>query len=246
MRRASLLSLAVLLLACDKSGDTKTADAKADTKSEAQADAKPKADAKPEAKPETKAEAKPAAKAPIAADAKATVGSPAPDFTLTDLDGTEHTLSKYAGKTVVLEWFNPKCPFVNHAHKEGSLVTMAKDETAKDIVWLAINSGAPGKQGHGPDANAEGVKTFGLTHPVLIDETGAVGRAYAAEKTPHMFLIDAKGRLVYRGAIDNAPFGEVDGGGDKINHLAVALAEVAEGKPVSNAETPAYGCTVKY
>lgn len=229
MRRATLLSLAVLLLACDKSGETPPADTKTP---------------QPTAEPKAKADAK--AEPPIAADARAEVGEPAPDFTLSDTDGKTHTLSALRGKTVVLEWFNPQCPFVNHAHTEGSLVSMAKDETEKGVVWLAINSGAPGKQGHGLEANTEGKTKFGLEHPILLDETGAVGHAYGAEKTPHVFLIDGAGTLLYRGAIDNAPFGEVDGEGETINYLGRALEALRGGQAVGTPETPAYGCTVKY
>ena len=238
MRRTTLLSLAVLLLACDKSGDAPASDTKA-PQAKAEPNAEQDAKAEPDAKPE------PAAP-PIAADAHAEVGKPAPEFTLTDVDGKAHTLSSYRGKTVVLEWFNPQCPFVNHAHTEGSLVSMAKDETAKGVVWLAINSGAPGKQGHGPEANIEGKTKFGLEHPILLDETGAVGHAYGAEKTPHVFLIDPSGTLLYRGAIDNAPFGEVDGEGETINYLGEALQALRAGQAVGTPETPAYGCTVKY
>lgn len=205
----------------------------------------PQADGKTEAAAAPKADP-PAVAPPIAADAQAAVGSAAPDFTLTDVAGKTHTLAEYRGKTVVLEWFNPHCPFVNHAHTEGSLVSMAKEQTGKGIVWLAINSGAPGKQGHGVQANEEGAAKYKLDHPILLDETGAVGHAYGAQKTPHVYLIDAEGTLVYRGAIDNAPFGEVNGEGAKINYLASALAQIAEGNAVATAQTPPYGCTVKY
>lgn len=238
MRRASILSLAVLLLACDKSGDAPAADTKAPEQT---------ADAKPESKEATKDA--PDSKLPATAPAvtgQAEVGKPAPDFTLPNLAGEETTLSSFRGKTVVLEWFNPNCPFVNNAHAEGSLKTMAKDETAQGVVWLAVNSGGPGKQGHGVEANAVGVKTFGLDHAVLLDESGVVGRAYGAEKTPHVYLIDDTGTLVYRGAIDNAPFGEVDGGGALVNYLAKALAELRGSKPITTPETAPYGCTVKY
>ncbi|MGH1347359.1 MAG: thioredoxin family protein [Nannocystales bacterium] len=236
MRRASLLSLAVLLLACDKSGDTPAADPKAPDEAKAEETAA----AVPARKTATPPPVTPANAPP------AEVGKPAPDFTLPGLDGVEVKLSSFRGKTVVLEWFNPNCPFVNNAHAEGSLKTMAKDEVAKGVVWLAVNSGAPGKQGHGVEANTVGVKTFGLEHPVLLDESGAVGRAYGAEKTPHVFLIDGDGTLVYRGAIDNAPFGEVDGGGDVINYLANALTELSADKPITTPQTAPYGCTVKY
>jgi cytochrome oxidase Cu insertion factor (SCO1/SenC/PrrC family) len=184
---------------------------------------------------------------PVAADAHAKVGEPAPDFTLTDADGKSFKLSEHAGKLVVLEWFNPGCPFVKYAHGEGPLKDMAANETKPgDLVWVAINSGAAGKQGAGADASREGAKAFGMTHPILIDESGAVGHAYGAEKTPHVFLVDAKGVLVYAGALDNAPIGEVDGGGAFTNYLANAIAEVRGGKAVATAETKSYGCSVKY
>jgi hypothetical protein len=175
----------------------------------------------------------------------AAIGKPAPDFTLSDLDGKSHTLSQYKGKTVVLEWFNPQCPFVVHAHGEGPLVDMAAKEMAQGVVWLSINSGAPGKQGAGVEATREGVTTFGMTNPVLLDEDGTVGHTYGAEKTPHMFVVNAEGTLVYRGGLDNAPMGEPNEG-DLIPYVTNALAEVRAGKPVAVAETAAYGCTVKY
>ncbi|MEZ4448336.1 MAG: redoxin domain-containing protein [Nannocystaceae bacterium] len=208
--------------------------------------------AAPETKPaETKpAETKPAETKPEAAEpagSSAALGQPAPDFSLADLDGKTHTLAEYRGKTVVLEWFNPECPFVNYAHGDGELKSMAAKVVPEGIVWLAINSGAPGKQGHGLDANKAGVAKFGMTHPVLLDESGAVGHLYGAEKTPHMFVIDGAGALVYRGAIDNAPMGEVrESGAPKKNHVADALADLAAGRPVATPETAAYGCTVKY
>lgn len=234
MRRVSLLPLAVLLLACDKAQDVPAAEPETPP---------PSADAKPDAKPAPEPSAPAEAAAP---QDQAQLGQPAPDFTLPGLDGSDVTLSSFRGKTVVLEWFNPQCPFVNNAHAEGSLKTMAKDETAQGVVWLAINSGAPGKQGHGVEANTMGAKSFALEHPILLDESGTVGRAYGAQKTPHVYLIDGAGTLVYRGAIDNAPFGEVDGGGDRVNYLANALAELRGSKPITTPETPPYGCTVKY
>jgi hypothetical protein len=216
---------ASLALACDKAPD------------------KPAATASEKAPGGDKADAAP----PVAADAHAKVGEAAPDFTLTDADGKTFKLSDNKGKLVVLEWFNPGCPFVKYAHGEGPLKDMAANETKPgDLVWVAINSGAAGKQGAGADASREGAKEFGMTHPILIDESGAVGHAYGAEKTPHVYLIDGKGVLVYAGALDNAPIGEVDGGGAFTNHLAAAIADVRAGKAVANPETKSYGCTVKY
>lgn len=176
----------------------------------------------------------------------AAIGQPAPAFDLVDTEGQHHSLADGKGKLVVLEWWNPGCPFVKYAHGEGPLRDMAEQETKAGVVWLAINSGAPGKQGAGADNSREGARGFGMAHPVLLDEDGAVGHAYGATKTPHVFLIDGEGKLRYRGAIDNAPIGEVDGGGAYRNHLAQALAEVRAGKPVSVPETPSYGCSVKY
>jgi len=148
----------------------------------------------------------------------------------------------------VLEWFNPGCPFVKASHTKGSLVDTAAKHTKAGVVWLAINSGAPGKQGHGVEANREGKATFKLEHPVLLDESGRVGRAYAAKHTPHMYVIDKQGVLVYRGAIDNSPDGEGESptGGKLVNYVSAALADIEAGKPVATAETEAYGCSVKY
>jgi peroxiredoxin len=183
----------------------------------------------------------------LAAD-PAKVGAPAPDFALPDLDGKTVKLSEYKGKTVVLEWFNPECPFVRASHTKGSLVGEAKKHTGKGIVWLAINSGAPGKQGAGAEKSRTGLKTYGLEHPVLLDESGAVGRQYGATNTPHMFVIDKTGKLVYRGAIDNSPDGEGESpqGGKLVNYVDAALDDLAAGRAVQTAETKAYGCGVKY
>lgn len=143
--------------------------------------------------------------------AAATLGEPAPTFSLPDVEGNTINLADYAGKTVVLEWFNPDCPFVKYAHDQaGPLRTMAKDR-GDAIVWLAINSGAPGKQGAGAERNREAKTEYAIEHPILLDEAGTVGRAYGATNTPHMFVIDPSGKLVYAGALDNAPMGKVKG-----------------------------------
>ncbi|MEL6339366.1 MAG: redoxin family protein [Myxococcota bacterium] len=177
----------------------------------------------------------------------ATVGAEAPDFTLQGLGGQSVTLSEFKGKTVVLEWFNPDCPFVKYSHGEGPLKTMAADTTAKDpdLVWLAINSGAPGKQGHGLDRNKEALKDYSMNHKVLVDESGKVGKLYNAKTTPHMFVINKAGELVYSGALDNAPMGKV-AGDDEVNYVKNALKNLAAGEAVELAETRPYGCSVKY
>jgi peroxiredoxin len=178
----------------------------------------------------------------------AEIGKPAPDFELRDLEGQTYRLSQFRGKTVVLEWFNPQCPFVKASHSKGSLHGLAEKYTVKGITWLAVNSAAPGRQGYGADANTEGKRKFGLTHPVLLDETGDVGHAYHATNTPHMFVVDDQGVLVYRGAIDNSPDGEGESpqGGALVNYVVAALDDLAAGRSVKTRQTDPYGCSVKY
>jgi peroxiredoxin len=185
----------------------------------------------------------------------AKLGSKAPDFALVDTEGRSHKLSEYKGKTVILEWFNPECPFVRFAHSRGELQEMAKQLSDDDLVWLTINSNAPGKQGNGVERNQAARREFEMQNPILLDETGEVGRAYAAEKTPHMFVIDQKGILVYRGGIDNAPMGEVDparprpegmGQSALVNYVKAALDDLEHGGSIALPDTPPYGCTVKY
>jgi peroxiredoxin len=172
-------------------------------------------------------------------------GTPAPDFTLTDLDGKQVQLASLRGKTVVLEWFNPGCPFVRYSHGEGPLKELARKHTANGVVWLAINSGAPGQQGAGADVNKTARQEWAMEHPILIDESGQVGKAYDAKTTPHMYVIDPDGQIVYRGALDNAPLGKAPADG-QVNYVENALASLAAGKAVDVPETKAYGCSVKY
>ena len=199
----------------------------------------------------------PVAAAPAQTDVKAEakkgtinaiVGSPAPEFTLKDLDGKDVSLASFKGKTVVLEWFNPGCPFVKKAHGVGSLVDTAKRQTANGVVWLAINSGGAGKQGNELAMNVDAAKTWKLTHPILRDESGMVGKAYGATNTPHMFVIDKTGTVVYGGAIDNSPDAEGQSatGGKLVNYVDAALSALAAGTPVETHDTKAYGCSVKY
>jgi peroxiredoxin len=173
----------------------------------------------------------------------AEVGSLAPNFTLTDLDGEAHTLADLRGKIVVLEWFNPGCPVVKRAHTTGPLAGMGNELMNDGVVWLAINSGAPGKQGHGAVANKKAAAQWKLRYPVLIDEEGAVGRSYRALTTPHMFVINPTGHLVYDGAIDNSPSGRLSS--EHQNFVAMALECIASGEEVDFGATP-YGCSVKY
>jgi peroxiredoxin len=178
----------------------------------------------------------------------AEVGQPAPDFALPDLDGKVHKLSDHKGKVVVLEWFNPGCPYVVNSHTKGSLVDTAARKTKTGVVWLAVNSGAPGKQGHGVEANRAAAKSWSIAHPILVDEAGAVGKAYGATNTPHMFVIWKDGKLAYKGAIDNSPDGEKGSprGGVLVEYVSAAIEDLAAGRPARTAETNAYGCSVKY
>ena len=170
-----------------------------------------------------------------------------PDFRLSDLDGNELRLADLRGSIVVLEWFNPDCPFVAHAHsRRGPLRRMAAGWKARGVVWLAINSGAPGKQGTGREHNREMAANFGIRHPVLLDETGEVGRLYGAERTPHLVVIDARGSIAYAGAIDNAPRGNVRGGGEREAYVEAALEALTAGEAVDRPATASYGCTIKY
>jgi peroxiredoxin len=178
----------------------------------------------------------------------AEVGQAAPDFTLTDLDGKPHRLSDLKGKVVVLEWFNPGCPYVVNAHTKGSLVDLAARRTKEGVVWLAVNSGAPGKQGHGVETNRAAANAWSMAYPVLLDESGAVGRAYGATNTPHMFVVGKDGKLAYKGAIDNSPDGErgAPQGGVLVEYVSAALEDLGAGRAVRTPQTKAYGCSVKY
>jgi peroxiredoxin len=201
-------------------------------------------------------DAAPAAKpAPVASAASAALGKPAPDFSLRDTDGNEVSLRALRGKLVVLEWFNPDCPFSKHAHSRGPLKDLAKRVASDKLVWLSINSAAPGKQGHGLERNRAAKGEYGIENALLLDETGTVGRAYGAEKTPHIFIIDAKGTLVYRGGLDNAPMGVVDDArprpagstpGTLERYVEKALDALERGKKPPLRDTPPYGCSVKY
>jgi peroxiredoxin len=174
------------------------------------------------------------------------VGSPAPDFTLKDTGGGEHRLSGYLaeGKVVVLEWFNPDCPFVRRHHERDKTMSHLNGEYAgKGVVWLAVNSGAPGKQGAGQERNVQARKEYQIAYPVLLDESGMVGRMYGAKTTPHMFVIRPDGILAYAGGIDDDPRGTNE---KRTNYVAQALSSCLAGKPVATAHSDSYGCSVKY
>lgn len=176
------------------------------------------------------------------------VGAPARDFRLTDADGRDHRLAQYRGKTVVLEWNNPGCPYVQKHYKSGNMQRTQAAAVGAGAVWLTVNSGAPGKQGHMSGAQAKTFVSEQKARPsaYLLDPRGVVGKAYAATTTPEMFIITPQGRVAYMGAIDDKPTSKVEDIPGARNHVLAALGELRGGKPVSVAKTRSYGCSVKY
>ena len=186
----------------------------------------------------------PATPSADAADAVAVVGEPAPDFTLPDTTGADFTLSAHRGSTVVLEWFNPDCPFVRYAYEDGPLAKMAQTWTDQGVVWVAVNSGKPGKQGTGAERNTKARADWKMPAPVLLDESGSVGRTFEAKTTPQIVVINPEGTLVYNGALDNRPLGK--GAGEVRSYAAEVLAEVTTKGTAPYPRQKPYGCSVKY
>ncbi len=176
------------------------------------------------------------------------IGKKAPDFTLPDAAGVEHTLSDYEGKYVVLEWLNHDCPFVVKHYATGNMQMLQEKYRDQDVVWLSIISSAPGKQGHLEPDEAKKITRDKQAKPaaVLLDPEGTVGRAYDARVTPHMYIIDPDGMLRYMGAIDDRPtanHADVEGAR---NFVSEALDLLLEGRDVEVSSHQPYGCTVKY
>jgi peroxiredoxin len=177
--------------------------------------------------------------AAVPAAAAVAVGEAAPGFTLMDTAGNKVSLSDFEGKVVVLEWLNPDCPFVQRHYKADTMKSLAETYGGKGVVWLTINS----TNYMDAEANAKFKAANQLPYPILVDQDGAVGHLYDAKTTPHMYIIDGDGKLVYMGAIDDDPRGSSD---TPANYIAAALDEVLAGKAVTTAETTPYGCSVKY
>ena len=177
-----------------------------------------------------------------------TVGEPAPGFTLTDSNGKSHSLADFKGKTVVLEWTNAECPFVKKHYGAKNMQTQQGQAKAANVVWLTINSGAPGKQRQvdGAGANAIMAAQGFQSTAYLLDASGDTGRAYGAKTTPHMYVIDGEGVLRYNGAIDSIPSADPADIPNADQYVSLALAEMAAGKPVSVSTSRPYGCSVKY
>lgn len=176
------------------------------------------------------------------------IGAPAPDFTATDVDGHQRRLSEFKGKTVVLEWHNQSCPFVKKHYGTGNMQRLQRELTGQGAVWLTIISSAPGKQGYvTPTQEQEYLKTQQASPTaVLLDPDGAVGRLYGAKTTPHMFVVDPQGTLVYAGAIDDRSTPDPEDVNGARNYVEAAFADVKAGRPVGVGSTAPYGCSVKY
>lgn len=182
------------------------------------------------------------------ARAEVKTGAPAPDFTLTDIHGVSHNLSDFRGKTVVLEWINHGCPFVVKHYVQGHMQALQREATADGVIWLSICSSAPGKQGHysADEWKKVNAEKNGSATAILLDEEGIVGKLYGAKTTPHMFIINAEGTLVYQGAIDSKRSTSPEDIASSQNYVRDALADIAAGRPVAISQTVPYGCSVKY
>ena len=183
----------------------------------------------------------PAAAAPV-------VGQPAPAFSAVDASGKTRSLAEFKGKTVVLEWTNSGCPYVRKHYDSGNMQRLQGQATKDGAVWLTVISSAPGMQGYVAGAAAKGwkAKEKAAHTDLLLDPKGTVGRAYEAKTTPHMYVIDKTGKLAYMGGIDDKPSADPDSLKGAKNYVTAALADVKAGRPVAQATSRPYGCSVKY
>lgn len=184
---------------------------------------------------------------PVQADAE--IGEPAPSFTLTDATGEQHSLSEYRGRKVVLEWTNHECPFVGKHYGAGNMQRQQREARRDhDAVWLSIISSRRGAQGHVSPEKAQELTQERNAAPtaVLLDESGDIGRAYGARVTPHMYIIDAQGTLVYKGGIDSIRSASRSDIPEAKQYVVAALDEMAAGESITDTVTRPYGCTIKY
>lgn len=182
------------------------------------------------------------------APAQAVVGQKAPALTLADSLGKSRSLAEFAGKTVVLEWWNHECPFVRKHYGSGNMQKLQKEWTGKGVVWLTVSSSAAGKQGHVDGARAAALmhEKGGAQTAVLLDHDGKVGKAYGAKTTPHLFVIGKDGNVAYAGGIDDKPSADPEDIAGATNYVTAALGELLAGKPVTTRTSQPYGCSVKY
>jgi len=178
----------------------------------------------------------------------ARVNAPAPAFTATDSHSQSHSLDRYKGKYVVLEWHNQGCPFTRKHYESGNMQSLQKEWTQKGVIWLTVISSGPGKEGYvtGPQENEYLARMHASPTAALLDPEGQLGRLYNARTTPNMFVIDPQGNLIYSGAIDNRPTADPEDIKGAENYVSEALSAAMSGKPVANPHTRAYGCSVKY
>jgi peroxiredoxin len=178
----------------------------------------------------------------------ASVGQPAPEFTATDTNNNVHKLSDFKGKFVVLEWTNRDCPFTQKHYQSGNMERLQHEWTKRGVVWLTVVSSAPGEQGYviGGEENAYLEQMKAAPTAVLLDPNGQLGHLYDAKTTPHMFVIDRKGLLIYDGAIDDRASTDVSDIAGAKNYVVQALQEAMAGKPVTVTTSRPYGCAVKY
>lgn len=185
-----------------------------------------------------------------ASDASAVidVNGAAPAFSVRDAAGATRTLAEFSGRMVILEWTNNGCPYVQKHYNSGNMQRLQQEATADGIVWLSIISSAPGEQGYFEGAAATAHARSVNAHPtaILLDPTGAVGRAYSARTTPHIFIISPQGRVLYQGAMDDRPSARPESLEGATNYVRAALADIEAGRPVEIAQTTPYGCAVKY
>ena len=176
------------------------------------------------------------------------VGDPAPDFTATDSNDKTHRLAEYKGKYVVLEWHNQGCPYTRKHYESGNMQRLQREWTSKGVVWFTVISSAPGTQGYvkARDENEYVKKMNATPTAVLLDPGGSLGHLYAAKTTPHMYVIDPNGVLIYNGAIDDRPTPDQSDIANSKNYVSAALQEAMSGKQVSDPTTRPYGCSVKY
>ena len=176
------------------------------------------------------------------------LGQPAPAFQAVDAAGKTRSLSEFKGKTVVLEWTNNGCPYVQKHYNSGNMQGLQSQATKDGVVWLTVISSAPGMQGYltGPQATQWKAKEKAAASDVLLDPKGSVGRAYEAKTTPHMYIVDKTGKLVYMGGIDDKPSSDAASLQGAKNYVTAALADVKAGRAVAQAATRPYGCSVKY
>lgn len=178
----------------------------------------------------------------------AKVGLMAPNFTLTDTKGKKHSLYQYKGKYIVLEWLNHGCPFVRKHYDSGNMQKLQKEFAKKGVVWLSIVSSAPGKQGYHTPKEADAItkKKGAAPAAVLLDPDGKVGRKFKARVTPHMYVLNPAGTLIYIGAIDSIRSADTDDIKKATNYVAQSLNQAMKGKPVTVKTSRPYGCSVKY